>query len=55
MSYDPKTYGYRESNFKGIFETDPDGFEERKKKIMPLRKKWALRQDPAVTVLFVVN
>tara|TARA_R110000787_G_scaffold70330_1_gene156424 strand:- start:219 stop:869 length:651 start_codon:yes stop_codon:yes gene_type:complete len=43
MSYDPKTYGYRKSNFKGIFETDPDGFEERKKENNAIKKKMGLK------------
>ena len=33
----------RESNFKRIFETDPDGFEERKKKNNAIKKKMGLK------------
>ena len=29
--YDLKKAGYRKSNFKGYFETDPETFEENKK------------------------
>ena len=28
-TYDPKTYGYRRSNFKNYFETDPESFDEK--------------------------
>jgi hypothetical protein len=41
--YDHKTYGRRRSNFKGIFETDPDGFEERKKENNAIKKKMGLK------------
>jgi len=40
--YDPKTYGYRKSNFKGMFETDPDSWEENKKKNEDFKKKMGL-------------
>ena len=53
--YDPKTYGYKRSNYKNYFETDPESFKEKKKKMKTLRKRWVLRQDPVVIVLFVVN
>ena len=41
--YDPKTYGKRRSNFKNYFETDPDSFEENKKKNEDFKKKMGLK------------
>ena len=43
MSYDPKTYGRRRSNFKNYFETDPNAFEENKKKNENFKKKMNLK------------
>ena len=40
--YDPKTYGSRRSNFKNYFETDPDSWEENKKKNENFKKKMGL-------------
>ena len=41
--YDPKTYGTRRSNFKNYFETDPDFWEENKKKNEDFKKKMGLK------------
>ena len=43
MSYDPKTYGRRRSNFKNYFETDPNAFEENQKKGNAMKKKMGLK------------
>ena len=43
MSYDPRTYGRRKSNFKDYFETDPNAFEENKKKNENFKKKMGLK------------
>ena len=40
--YDHKTYGRRKSNFKNYFETDPNAFEENKKKNENFKKKMGL-------------
>jgi len=41
--YDPKTYGYRRSNFKKYFETDPETFKEKKKEKEDFKKKMGLK------------
>ena len=41
--YDPKTYGYRKSNFKGMFETDPDSWEKNKEKNENFKKQRGLK------------
>ena len=48
MSYDPKTYGRRRSNFKNYFETDPNAFEENKKKNENFKKKMGLKTRSCV-------
>ena len=44
--FDPKTYGYRRSNFKEYFETDPETFGENKKHQEELKKKMGWKSKP---------